>query len=104
MPPDDKDESWKLKDFGRRAYYLKDEEDYKDRRLEIVFKVDGKQIAQLQAREPGMVAMVSRPDEEGIRLEVISPGGVRYTDVLTPEGVEEQALMPWHKEALGVKE
>ena len=52
----DKDEDkWKASDFGRRAYYLEDENNFKDSKIEVTVKVDGKQIAQFQAREPGVI-------------------------------------------------
>lgn len=101
-------EKWEASDFGRRGYYISDDPSDKEKgelekakRITIVVLIDGKKYASLQAREPGMVAIVSRPDEEGIRIEVVSPEGVRFTDVMTPEGIREQETEPWQKEALG---
>ncbi len=101
-------EEWEASDFGRRGYYISDDPSDKGKgelenakRIAVIVTIDGKKYASLQAREPGMIAIVSRPDEEGIRIEVVSPEGVRFTDVMTPEGIREQETEPWQKEALG---
>lgn len=101
----DKDnERWKTSDLGRRAYYLEPDGSFEGKRVEVLITVEGKTLARLQLREPGMVALVSKPDEEGIWLEVVSPGGIRYTDHQTPETVAEQQLPKWQADALGVRE
>ena len=97
----DKSDEWAAKDFSRRGYYVADLE---GKKVEVVLRVDGEVQAQLQLREPGLVAVVSRHDEDGFWIEVVGPGGIRYTDPTTPQTVAEQRLQPWHLEALGLPE
>ena len=102
------DQEWQASDFVRRAYYIDDEPGTKGtlegaKRLEVVFLIDGKRYAQLQLREPGMLAIVSKPDETGIWLERIEYGKVRYTDRMSKDDVEVQQLRPWQIEILGLK-
>lgn len=97
-------DEWKAADFGRRAYYIEDDgKAFANAKIEVLVRINGKTYAQLHFAEPGLVAIVSKPKEEGIWIERIGPGGVRYMDVRTPEAVKDQSLMPWHKDALGLE-
>lgn len=106
-------EEWEPTNFARRGYYIEDDNQpdkktgkveegqlAKAKLMQCVFYIDGKKYAQLEVREPGMIAILSRPDEEGIRLEVIQPGGVRFTDYMTPEETAAQKLLRWHTDAI----
>jgi hypothetical protein len=105
-------DEWTPADFARRGYYIEDDREpdkkgelkpgqlEKARLMQVVFYIDGKKFAQMEVREPGMLAVVSKPNEEGIRLEVVQPGGVRFTDHMTPEETAAQTLLPWHKNAV----
>lgn len=95
-------EEWESKDLVRKAYYVEGD-DLNDGQVEVIVRVKGKLFAQLSFGEPGLVAIVSRPNENGIHIESVRPGGVRYTDVKTPNAVTDQQILPWQKEALGVK-
>lgn len=98
----DENTEWEARDLGRKAYYV-DGEELNSGQVEILVMINGKKFAQLAFGEPGLVAIVSRPNENGIHIESVRPGGVRYTDVKTPQAVTEQTILPWQKEALGVK-
>lgn len=98
----DDNAEWEAKDLARKAYYVEGDE-LNDGQVEILVRIKGKLFAQLTFGEPGLVAIVSRPNENGIHIESVRPGGVRYTDVKTPQATAEQQLLPWQREALGVK-
>ena len=93
---------WERKDFSRRGYYVEDGS-FTNKQIEIVVKVGGKLHSQLVLGEPGLVAVISHPDEDGLRIEVIRPDGVAYTDMQTPQVAAEQKLLDWQAEVLGVK-
>lgn len=92
-------DEFRKEDFGRRAYYIDGEID----KVELIVKVNGKQHSHLHFMEPGLLAIVSKVGENGLWIEHVQPGGPRYTDVLTPEAVRDQAPRDWQYEALGVK-
>lgn len=92
---------WEPKEFNRRSYSIQPEKgELDDARIEVVLKINGKTYAHLQLREPGLVALVSRPDDEGIDVEIVGPGGVRFTDLRLPSGESTPDLSQWQKDAL----
>jgi hypothetical protein len=91
-------EEWKPGQFTRRSYVIRDDRLDGARRVEIIVRVDGQTMVQVQAREPGMIAFVSRPDEPGFEIDVVEAGSIRYTDVKLPPG--KGAVLPWQREAL----
>ena len=93
---------WTADQFGRRKYTVEGDGLDKAKRISVTIHVDGKKFAELQVREPGLLAIVSRPDMQGIDIEIIEPGGARFVDQVTPSGGTTSALTPWQKEALGV--
>lgn len=92
-------DQYKKEDFARRAYYIDGDID----KVELIVKINGKTHSQLTFREPGMLAVVSLPGENGLWIEHVQPGGVRYTDVPTGEAVRDQIPREWQYDALGVK-
>jgi hypothetical protein len=88
---------WSQKDFSRRSYAVEGG-DLGKGKLEVLVRLAGKTLMQLELREPGMVAIISHPSEEGVRAELVAPGGRREA----PGGPEQMALLEWQAEALGV--
>lgn len=94
------EDNWQAEDFGRRSYYVAGPDLDKARRIEVIVRVDGQNVIQVQAREPGLVAVISRPDKQGIDIEMVEPGGQRYTDIRVPKEGGETPL--WALAALGI--
>lgn len=93
---------WTPEDFHRRAYAVESPELDKARKIELRITVDGKTMVKMQAREPGIMAFVSRPTDNGFNIEIIEVGGVRYADHMTPAGEMSPPLEAWQKAALGL--
>lgn len=83
---DESVDSWGSEDFARRAYLIQGSDLDEAKSIRVKVEIDGKQHADMQIREPGLLAVVSRPDQQGIMLEVVQPGGVRYVDHRLPNG------------------
>jgi len=102
---------WTKKDFSRRRYTVEsDGLDKKGARLEIIVRLNGKQLAHIQAREPGMVAFVSKPTEAGFDLEILESafgpgeGKPRFTDYWVPtKGSHTEPVADWQWDAIGIK-
>ena len=94
---------WSPEDFNRRSYLVESPALDKARRIEVRIIVDGKLLVQMMAREPGIMAFVSRPSEQGFNIEIVEATGIRYTDMRTPAGEMTPALADWQREALGLK-
>ena len=93
---------WSDADFHRRHYIVESPDLDKAKRIELRIIVDGKVMVQTQAREPGIMAFVSKPKDNGFEIEIVEAGGARYTDIRTPAGGQSEPLAPWQKEALGL--
>lgn len=93
--------SWSPGDFTRRKYTIVGDDLEKAGRISVKMFLDGKVIASVQCREPGILAVVSKPNEQGIDVEIVEPGGVRFTDYELPDGTPTtDALAQWQLEAL----
>ncbi len=92
---------WTRDKFNRRRYVVEGDSLDKAKRIELIVKVDGKVLVHMQAREPGILAFISKPSEQGFELDVVQANGARYTDTASignpPEPVAE-----WQYEALGM--
>src|SRR5688572_28475405 len=91
--------------YVRRRYHLEDPDGTleKAKRIQLIVQVDGKKFIDVPLREPGMLAIVSKPNESGLDIEIVEPGTTRYTDVQTLEAVSEQRPTEWQQLALGMK-
>lgn len=89
---------WKPGMFSRRGYSVRDDKLDSARRIEVIVRVDGQTMVQVQAREPGLIAFVSRPDEPGFDIEVVEASGSRFTDVKVP--ASKGVPLPWQRDAL----
>lgn len=105
------EDEWQRGDFSRRQYGVqqsKDKEFDKAKRIGVKVIVDGRTLFDLQLREPGMIALVSRPDDpEGFSVEIVQPGskpgmGPRYTDYRLPDGSQTPQMEEWMYEVLGL--
>jgi len=96
-------EKWSSREFRRRSYTYESPALDRARSIQLQVVVDGKILVRMAAREPGVLAFVSRPKEQGFDIEVVEPVGGRYLDAYTPHGFGEAPVLPWHLEALGVE-
>ena len=92
----------KAGDYNRRQYVVEGAALDTARRIELTVTVDGKQLVKIQAREPGLLAFVSKPSEQGFAIEVVEATGRRYVDSAVP-GADPTALEPWQIAALGIE-
>lgn len=104
-------EEWSRSDFNRRQYSVKqtkDKELDKARRIAVKITVDGRTLFDMQLREPGLLAIVSRPDDlEGFDIEIVQRNaqpnmGARYTDYRLPDGSQAPAVEDWMFKVLGL--
>lgn len=104
-------DEWTRDDFTRRQYGIKQSDDKeldKARRIAVKITVDGRTLFDLQMREPGILAIVSRPDDpDGFTVDIVQrnsePGmGPRYTDYRLPDGSQTQQVEDWMFEELGL--
>lgn len=90
-----------MENYGRRGYRVETEEGSPEPKVvDIVVRVDGKDFARLVLTNPGLVAVIRKPNTTGFTIEVVRSDGVRYTDVPTPEAVDQQMLTDWQRAAL----
>lgn len=93
---------WDHSKFNRRRYVVEGDSLDKAKRIELIVRVDGKILVQMQAREPGLLAFVSKPADQGFEIDVVEATGERYTDHASignpPEPVED-----WQFVALGLE-
>lgn len=94
---------WQAGDFVRRRYVYESDALDNAKRIELRVLIDGKPVVQMQAREPGILAFVSKPNEQGFQIEVLQADKVRYTDVRGLDGSLTEPVQDWHLEALGLK-
>ena len=88
----------------RRRYYLVEGAVLDQaKKIELIVKVDGRTLVHLQAREPGMLAFVSKPDDQGIELHVGEVAEQAYRDITVPEISSEDGLLPWQVDALALE-
>jgi hypothetical protein len=92
---------WTPDKFSRRRYVVEGDTLDKAKRIELIVKVDGKPVVQMQAREPGMLAFVSKPADQGFEIDVVEAVGKRYIDHMAP-GDPPEAVADWQYEALGM--
>jgi hypothetical protein len=91
---------WTRKDFTRRHYQVEGGSLDKARRVEVHVIVDGRPVVQVQAREPGILAFVSKPTTQGFDIEIIEHKLQQYTDVRTLSGDLTEPLEEWQYKAL----
>ncbi len=88
----------------RRRYYSVDGKPFDAaKKIELIVRVDGKELVHLQAREPGLLAFVSKPLDDGIELHVVEVSEKAYRDQAAPAVADSEGLLPWQIEALGLK-
>lgn len=90
----------KVIQYNRRRYTVEDPALDKAKMIRLTVEVDGVKYAYVQAREPGMLAFISRPDAQGFDLEVVEASGKRYTDRMLPDGETTEPLADWQIDAL----
>jgi hypothetical protein len=96
-------QEWTKQDFSRRHYQVEGDTLDKARKIEVVVRVDGKTVVQVQAREPGILAFVSRPHDQGFDIEMVEARGVAFTDIRTISGDMAEPVAGWQWDALGIK-
>jgi hypothetical protein len=96
-------DQYEPRDFSRRRYTVEGDQLDNARKIELRVFIDGQQLVHVQAREPGILAFVSKPNEPGFDLEIVEQKGARYSDVRTISGEMTEPLAPWMLEALDVR-
>ena len=91
---------WTRPDFSRRRYLVEGEQLDKAKLIEVIVMIDGKQFSRVQAREPGIVAVVSKPRDQGFEIDMVEPSRGRFVDRAAPTELEE--VQAWHFAALGM--
>jgi hypothetical protein len=71
---------WARSYFQRRRYVVEGAGLDKARTIEWIVKVDGRTVANLVAREPGIVSIVSKPGEQGFEVDLVELRAFRYPD------------------------
>jgi len=94
---------WTADNFSRRRYTVEGDDLDKAKRITVTIHVDGKKVVEMQAREPGIVAIVSRPAEQGFDLEIVEPGKGRFIDYQMMTGQKLEPVAPWQLDALQIK-
>lgn len=87
--------------FRRRQFSVQGSDLDRASKIEVIVKADGKPFIRAQLREPGLLAIVSRPDSQGIDVEWVELAGPHYSDRLLP-GATAADLAPWQAQALGL--
>lgn len=100
------DTDWKASDFVRRAYYVQDEGAPADKpppKIEVIVKVDGAVFAQTVLTHPGLLAVVSKPTEDGFWIDRVehAAGGPALVEA---DGVLSgtPAIAAWQQLALEI--
>lgn len=93
-------ETWTADHFSRRDYTIEGDVLDKAKRIRVQVLVDGVKQIDFQLREPGILAIVSRPDEQGITVELVEPVAQRATDMDDEEAAKRRMPRPWQIDAL----
>ena len=93
---------WKPEHFHQSNYSYEDTALDSAKRITYKLSVNGRDLVTLQAREPGILAIVSRPDSDGIDFIIVEPGGARYIDMRMPDFERAAQVEPWALELLGI--
>jgi len=88
-------------EFRRRKYTVEGADLDTAKRIELIVRVNGIDTVRVQAREPGMLSFVSRPNEQGFDIDIVEVASGNYTDVMQPE-LSGEGLAQWQLDALGV--
>jgi hypothetical protein len=98
------EERFAVEHFTRRRYTVEGSDLDKAKRIGVIVTVDGVKQIEMQAREPGIIAVVSRPAEQGFDIEIVEVDrdkvGVRYTDYRFPNGAFTEPVAEWQQLAL----
>lgn len=73
------EETWKASEFTRTSYEIEGPQlDAAPLRVKLV--VGTRVVADVALREPGMLAIISRPEKQGVAVEIVEPGPAKQTD------------------------
>jgi hypothetical protein len=92
---------WKADDFRRRHYTVEGSALDEARKVRLTVSVDGKTLVDVTGMEPGLVAFVSRPADQGFDIEIVEAGSVAGR--ILPVGEVMLPAADWQRDALGVK-
>lgn len=90
---------WEPSDFSRRDYTISGPSLDRAKSIRVQVIVDGQKQIDFALQEPGMVCLVSRPDEQGITVELVEPVAQRVTDQDERPG-QRRAPRDWQLAAL----
>lgn len=95
--------NWDVNDFHRRWYHYDQDEKQKEldraRRVSFQVSADGRKLIDMELREPGIIALISRPDDDGFMVEVVEPGARKYNDVAVMAQIDT-SILPWQQQLL----
>lgn len=98
---EDQQPAWTPDKFQQGEIYYEDPSLDNASRIVVEVKIPGRTLMRVQAREPGILAIVSRPDQQGISVVQVEVGGERYVD--TNNGITKtHEAERWALEVLGV--
>ena len=97
-------DEWKPEHFEVKRYDIRPESpgegtDFDEGHVTMVILVNGRETIRQHLRTPGLVALVSRPDSDGVEIHQIVPGG-SLAD--TAGGEPRLPMTDWQRTALGV--
>jgi len=91
---------WTRAYFQRRRYVIEGAGLDAAKSITVIVEVDGKQIARVCAREPGLISVVSKPQDQGIEMDVVELKAFRYPDQVSE--AEVCAVEEWQYQVLGL--
>lgn len=92
---------WQADDFERRHYTIEGSALDEARKVRLMVTVDGKTLVDVTGMEPGIVAFVSRPTEQGFDIELVAGGALAKR--IVPAGEQMWPVSDWQKAALEVE-
>lgn len=91
---------WTRKDMKQRLYVVEGEALDTAESCSVQVIVNGKKFINMTLREPGVLAIISRPDEQGIRVVSVEPAGVKFDDRIMPASEQGDVIDEWAQLAL----
>ena len=92
---------WQAEDFERRHYTIEGSALDEARKVRLMVTVDGKTLVDVTGMEPGIVAFVSKPTDQGFDIELVSGGALAKR--IVPAGEQMWPVSDWQKAALEVE-
>jgi hypothetical protein len=92
---------WEADDFRRRHYTVEGPALDEARKVRLLVTVDGKTLVDVTGMEPGIIAFVSKPTDQGFDIDIVEAGELQGR--ILPVGEAMWPLAEWQKAALEVE-